>query len=156
VWLSATRTIARRFDRSKRLWRQAIADSSAPVFGNVPRADRQNGGMADSWFSASLRFRIVIDDGDLDFGESVVVFRAADWERAFARALAIGREMEASYENAESERVEHRLLAVRTLDQLGDELTDGREVFSTRASSARRAVVDPPRPEESEPGQSGV
>jgi hypothetical protein len=65
--------------------------------------------------------------------------------------------MEASYENAEGERVEHRLLAVRTLDQLGEELSDGREVYSTRASfAARRMVVDPPRPEESEPEQSGV
>jgi hypothetical protein len=61
--------------------------SSAPVFGNVPRASRQNDGVADSWFSASLRFRIVIDDGDLDFGDSVVVFRATDWDRAFGRAF---------------------------------------------------------------------
>jgi hypothetical protein len=124
--------------------------------GMSPEHSRQNAGMSDSWFSALLRFRIVIADSDWDFEESVVVFRATDWEQAFKRALAVGREMEASYENAESERVEHRLLAVRTLDQLGEELTDGREVFSTRASSARRAVIDPPRPEESEPKQSGV
>jgi len=107
--------------------------------------------MSDSWFSASLRFRIVVDDGDLDFGESVVVFRAADWERVFARALAIGREM--GGELRERRERASRTSAPRSseLDQLGEELTDGREVFSTRASSARRTVVDPPRPEESEP-----
>jgi Domain of unknown function (DUF4288) len=126
------------------------------VFGNVPRVGRQNGGVTDLWFSALLRFRVVIDDGDWDFEDSVVVFRAADWDAAFDRALAVGRGMEASYQNADGERVQHRLVAVRTLDQLGEELVDGREVYSTRASFAQLPVVDPLRPEESEPKQSGV
>ncbi len=114
------------------------------------------GHITDSWFSASLRFLIAVDKSDREYEDSVVVFRAAEWDSAFARALEIGRQMEESYRNVQGEPVTKRLLAISTLDQLDNELIDGREVYCTRGSLVSNELVAEPRPEESKPRQSGV
>jgi hypothetical protein len=113
--------------------------------------------MAAQWFSACLRLLVLVDGAPQHYADSLVVIRAADWDAAFNRALDVGRNLERSYTNSEGEPVEWRLKEILTLDEIGDELTDGREVYFTRTPlpdgepDARTF-----RPEESRPTQSGV
>ena len=83
---------------------------------------------------------------------TVIVFRAADWADARDRAVALGRDKEDDFANADGELVEHRLIAVETLDALGEEIEDGREVWfeSTLPTGDIAARLD------DKPGQSGV
>lgn len=50
------------------------------------------------FYSARLLFIILIDDGKLkrrhDYNESVILFRARDFDHAFERALEIGKSRE--------------------------------------------------------------
>jgi hypothetical protein len=112
--------------------------------------------MSEQWFSAAVRFRTAVEgvDGVSDT-RSVFVFRAQDWKSARARALELGRAAEEAYFNGDGQRVERRLLQVQTLDLLGDEIVDGREVyFEVVFAEEQSDVAD--RPEESTPSQSGV
>ena len=113
------------------------------------------------WFSACVRFVVLVDgaDGAGHYADSVVVFRALDWDEAQARAIAIGREREAMYSNADGVPVMWRLKDVTTLDQLGRELEDGREVFwrTERFASGETFGVETRfRPDKSRPNQSGA
>jgi uncharacterized protein DUF4288 len=115
--------------------------------------------MSDSWFSTLLRFLTTVEAvGPTTYTRSVLVFKAADWEPARLRALELGRAHEATYENADGQRVARRLVEVETLDMLGDEIDDGREVYSEGVdvsdAAGRFQTID--RPENSRPTQSGV
>jgi hypothetical protein len=92
--------------------------------------------MAKSWFSASLRFSIAVTPRELEYEDSVVVVRALNWDDAFNRAVEIGRQMEETDRISYGEVVDKRFLAIRTLEQLGTELTDGTEVFRALAPVA--------------------
>ena len=109
--------------------------------------------MSESWFSASLRFATNVGDEVPTHEDSVIVFRASDWDVALQRAVGLGYEMERKYENVDHVQVERRLVEVRTLDELGASITDGREVYCTSAESAG---APPTRPEDSRPDQTGV
>ena len=111
--------------------------------------------MGDLWFSASLRFATSVGDEAPRHEDSVIVFRAPDWEVAFTRALDFGHRMDETYENVDRVPVERRLVEVRTLDELGAVITDGREVYCRLVDPAQQ-VVGPDRPEDSHPGQTGV
>jgi len=87
---------------------------------------------------------------------SVFIFQAEDWEPARLRAIELGRSMEDSYLNESGERVSWRLVCVETLDLLGDDLLDGREVYSESVPLAGTMTTSPTRPEDSQPQQSGV
>jgi len=102
-----------------------------------------------------MRFGVTVADEGEDYEDSVVIFRASGWDSALARALEVGRGMEEVYDNADGETVRRRLIVVRTLDELGDELTDGREIYSMRVARDQGGD-DPERPEDSEPTQTGV
>jgi Domain of unknown function (DUF4288) len=112
------------------------------------------------WFSAMLRFVILIqDEGASRLSRSVIVFRAEDWPDAKKRALELGYKMERSYQGGTGLEVRWRLAAVETLDLLGDTVTDGREVYSEPAELRLEHSIDFDTkldPENSEPGQSGV
>jgi hypothetical protein len=113
-----------------------------------------------SWWSASVRLVVFVDEAAVDEAESVVLLRApdADWDSAFQRAVSHGRGLERSYTNADGEQVAWRLREIRTLDQIGTEITDGREIHFTvspLASDSRLTAADL-RPEEARPGQSGI
>ena len=84
-----------------------------------------------SWFSACLRFVVLVEHSEESghYSDSVFVFRASGWDDARAGAVSIGREHETTYRNVDADVVVWRLKQVLTLDQLGEELTDGREVF---------------------------
>ena len=74
------------------------------------------------WFHARLRWAVMADGGEglRHWEESDCFFRSADWEAAFARALAIGRGRQGGHDE-DTQYVETRLAAVVTLDCLGAE-----------------------------------
>jgi Domain of unknown function (DUF4288) len=112
--------------------------------------------MRDQWFSTAVRLRTAVDGASsVTDARSVFVFRARDWESARERALELGRGAEESYLNGDGQRVERRLLGVETLDLLGDELVDGREVY-VEVVPVGESTGAAGRPEESRPSQSGV
>jgi hypothetical protein len=104
-----------------------------------------------------VRLVIVIEGpGPTDYVRSVFVFRAPDWESARARAIELGRQSEKAYANVEGERVDWRLMSVETLDLLGDEIIDGREVYSEPVPVGDESLDLVLHPEDSRPTQSGV
>jgi hypothetical protein len=104
-----------------------------------------------------VRLVTLIDDvGPTTFTRSVLVFRAPDWESARMRAIELGRAAEDSYVNADEQRVTRRLISVETLDLLGDDITDGREVYSEPIPVGAELVPAVFDPEDSPPTQSGV
>jgi hypothetical protein len=113
--------------------------------------------MTHSWFSTIVRLVTSVEgQGPTTYTRSVLVFRAADWESARARAIELGRAAEDSYANAAGQRVERRLMRVETLDLLGDELVDGREVYSEFAPVGDEPFEGVLNPEDFRPTQSGV
>lgn len=84
------------------------------------------------WFSAIPRFYIVTaTEGQIRGEDSVYLTRAADFEEAFRKFLAIGRREETSYKNWYGHEVRRRLAAVAFMDRVGDIDLDGVEVSST-------------------------
>jgi hypothetical protein len=87
--------------------------------------------VSESWYSALLRFVTLIDDDEgSSLERSVVLFRAREFPDARERALAIGRSRETSYVGGTGRDVLVRFQGVETLDILGAEIADGREVYS--------------------------
>jgi hypothetical protein len=116
--------------------------------------------MSGVWFSAMLRFVILVEDeGATRRDRSVVVFRANDWSRARQRALEQGRVMERSFVGGTGHEVLWRLEAVETVDMLGTSIDDGRAVYSESVDLKAGEVIPFEtefRPQESQPGQTGV
>jgi Domain of unknown function (DUF4288) len=112
--------------------------------------------MKDMWFSAMLSVAVSVDAEPSSISRTVIVFEADDeWESARQRALALGRTKEQTYKNGDGATVVHRLVAVETLDVLGERLADGREVyFESREATA--GSLPSRSPEEIPPKQSGV
>jgi hypothetical protein len=85
------------------------------------------------YYSSRLTYVILVDDGRPrrrnHYDESVVVFRARDFEHAFKRALALGLAAEHEYKNLKGQSVRWALTEVTTVDHIGPQL-DGREVSS--------------------------
>ena len=110
------------------------------------------------WYSAQLRLVALIEGiGASLYMDQVHVFRAVDWDDAQERALAIGRSHEQDYLNGDGQRVRWRLKAVRTLDIIGEHVTDGAEVHSTFVDVPGDEQVDADatfEPEKSRPGNS--
>lgn len=116
--------------------------------------------MSQDWFSAMLRFVVLIEgEGGGRLSRSVVLLRAATWDEAKERALALGTAMESEFKGGTGRDVRWKLDAVETLDRLGDEITDGREVYSEPADFPPGIAFEFDHqfaPEASQPGQSGV
>ncbi len=113
-----------------------------------------------NFYSASLSLVILIDDSRPRkshlWDDIVIVFRARDFEHAFARALHIGRSHETEYVNFQKQKVRWALVKVETLDFVGKRV-DGSEVASRlrrRRSSDTISFETVFRPEESKPTQS--
>ena len=113
--------------------------------------------MSDVWFSTMVRLVTTVESvGATTFQRSVFVFRAPDWEAARERALALGGAAEGVYTNADGQRVERRLTCVETVDLLGDELVDGREVYAEPVPVGEGSIDAVLRPEDWQPTQTGV
>lgn len=107
-----------------------------------------------------LRFAILVEgEGVSRISRSVIILRATDWADARSKALEHGRKLEATYIGGTGAQVRWRLMAIETLDELGEKLSDGREIYSEPLEPT--PDDDHPfdahfTPETSEPGQSGV
>jgi hypothetical protein len=113
-----------------------------------------------SWFSASLRRICLIEgSGAVDAWDEVFLQRASDWDKAFERALEIGKGREETYTNADGASVVSRFAEVVTLDEIRTNQLDGAEVFSSVAhvptgnNTTSEHVFNP---EESTPGSTGI
>ena len=112
------------------------------------------------YYSARLLFIILIDDGKPRkrnrCDESIVVFKARDFEDAFRRAVEIGRENETDYLNYDGQKVRWAFVAVDGLDHVG-KTVDGMEVASKLHYRTSKQPVPFRRrfhPERSKPVQS--
>lgn len=87
----------------------------------------------------------------------VHVFRAADRDDAFLRALELGATHETRYRNGDGATVEWRFAEVLTLDNLGNADLDGREVHSLLTGESDPLPFEASlSPEISEPRETGV
>ena len=86
-----------------------------------------------NFYSARLSFVILVDDKrprkTHTWDDVVVVFRAPDFDQAFAKLLEIGRSHETEYLNSEQQKVRWALVRVEGLDLVGKRI-DGTEVAS--------------------------
>ena len=116
--------------------------------------------MTDVWFSAMLRFAILVEgEGAIEFARSLIVFRAEDFPDAKERAISLGRSMETTHTGGLGEEVKWRLQRVETLDLLGDQIMDGREVYAESLDLPDGPLIPFDAqfdPRASQPGQSGV
>lgn len=112
------------------------------------------------FYSARLLYIILIDNQRSrrrnDYDETVVLFRANDFDHAFKRALELGRAAETRYVNDRGQTVRWALVEVVTLDCVGPSV-EGREVASKL--HVRTTLKPVPfstrfRPERSRPNQS--
>ena len=90
---------------------------------------------------------------------SIVVFKSADFDSALPRALEIGRGMDESYTSGRGGGVRWYFMEIETIDMLGEELEDGREVHSRILPIPSGFAEEFPRtfaPEKSKPGYLGV
>jgi hypothetical protein len=115
--------------------------------------------MSTVWFSAMLRFVVLVEKHGASLSRSLIVFQENDWSEAKTRAIDIGYGMERSYIAGTGNEVRWRLEAIETLDMLGGLITDGREVYSEPMGlpEGRTVAFDAEfDPAGSDPGQSGV
>lgn len=113
--------------------------------------------MSVIWFSAMLRFVILVEGHGTSLSRSLIVFRSEDWPEAKKRAIEIGLLMESSYIGGAGDAVRWRLEVVETLDMLGDVI--GREVYADRLDLPEGQTISFDTafdPASSNPGQSGV
>jgi hypothetical protein len=112
--------------------------------------------MSAKWFSAKLRYAVLIESKGLDgYMDSVFLFQGSEFEDAFQRAVAIGRKREQEYFNGDRQRVRWRLASIVSLDILPDFL-DGAEIYSepVPAAGERIAFDYEFHPERSSPTQT--
>jgi len=95
----------------------------------------------ESWFQATVRWAVMVEGRGLrDWEEAVYLFRSADYDSAFQRALAIGEGGQSGGEEGiqRPRWVETRLAEVVTLDCLGSELEDELEVHWMRRAAKEK------------------
>ncbi len=114
--------------------------------------------MRKRWFSAKVRLVGFVEDGEatMPYHDSIHVFRAADWDDAFARALALGRSHEEEYVNANGDEIRWRLTEILSLDLVAGNSLDGAEVhrMTGRLAAEERHSEGSLDPEGSDPGQT--
>jgi len=111
------------------------------------------------WFSATLGFYILSSaEGKIRGEESVFLVRAAAWDEAFKKFLAVGRREETSYKNYLGHEIRKRFVGVTIMDQVGDVDLDGVEVSSTPLFEEDPTITfdTPLDPDRSVPGQCGI
>jgi hypothetical protein len=109
------------------------------------------------YYSAWLVFIILVDDGrprkTHTYDDSVVVFRARDYEHAFERSLEMGRAQETEYMNQDGRQVRWAFVEVVKLKRIGRRV-EGQEVSSLldrRRSDSAIPYGKRFRPERSKP-----
>jgi hypothetical protein len=98
-------------------------------------------------------------DGIESFWDSVFLVSATDREGAWNEALKIGEGLETSYDNADGERIRFAFLGVLTIDELGEELRTGLEVYFSTQDFVQPIPVSPDVeffPRQITPGNAGI
>ena len=109
------------------------------------------------WFSSMLNFVVIEGDSEASRQRSLVLFRAQTFEDAADRALSLGHAMEKDYVGGTGSRVRWLLERLETIDQLGPDLVDGREIYAEPSEAFPLAdLTFPLAPELSHPENSGV
>lgn len=86
---------------------------------------------AKIWFSTKIRVVGLLESGGATgYRDSVFLIQAADFDDAFRRALEVGRAEERTYVNANGVNLRWALTEVISVDWLGEQLEDGKEVYS--------------------------
>jgi hypothetical protein len=106
------------------------------------------------WFSAMAQLVVFVGARIEHYERSLFVFQADESAAAHRRAVELGRELEATYNNQHDDTVRWQLVRVETLDVLGDVL-DGREVFSESAPYDGEPLPDV-GPDAVSPGSAGI
>jgi hypothetical protein len=113
-----------------------------------------------NFYSARLLFVCLVDDGKPKkknmYDDSVVAFRAQDFDDAFRRAVEIGKAREHSYLSPDGHKVRWALVEILNLDWVGRKI-DGAEVASKlhyRVSAKRINPKAKFHPEKSKPDGS--
>jgi hypothetical protein len=116
--------------------------------------------LMQAWYSAMLSFIVEVEDElEVQRSRNVILLKGPEFDFAGVRALAIvkGRTMETSYTNGDGKLVTWSLEKVETVDLLGTNLEDGREIFHEFTALFPRSEVSfPLDPDAFEPGTSGV
>jgi hypothetical protein len=82
------------------------------------------------WFSVCLRRASIIERvGIVSLWDSTYLLRAIDRSDAWKQGLKIGNHLESKYANMEGQEVSFSFLGVLTIDELGEDLESGQEVF---------------------------
>lgn len=120
--------------------------------------DLQNNMM---WFSAMLVFAIHVEDVGVErTARSLILFKSTnDFEEAKKSALKVGLSKEESYKNGDEKLVQWKLMNIETLDLLGEEIDDLKEVYSEFRDvdhEASRTLLSDMNPEASKPTQTGI
>lgn len=88
------------------------------------------------WFSTKIRLVGLLEPGGATgYRDSIFLIRAADFDDAFRRALEVGRAEERTYVNANGVNLRRALAEVISVDWLGEQLEDGKEVYSEPSTS---------------------
>jgi len=113
-----------------------------------------------NFYSARLLIVALVDDGRPRkthlWDESIVVFRARDFDHAFERALEIGRSHETEYLNGDQQMLRWVLVKIENVNLVGKKV-DGAEVASSlnyRRSKEPIPFATVFRPEASKPDES--
>jgi hypothetical protein len=110
------------------------------------------------WYSSKVRLVVLVESvGATRYADSVYVFRAADFDDAFQRALTLGRSQEKEYVGGEGKRVRWRLKEIISLDVIDGNELDGVEVYAepTDLAAGEREPYDAVfAPESSKPTQT--
>ena len=110
------------------------------------------------WFSAKVRLVCLIElTGAVRYMDSIYVFRSADFQTAFQRALDLGKSQERSYLNADQKKVIWKLAEIISLDMITAESLDGVEVYSEPADLTPGEAISIDvalHPERSQPTQT--
>jgi hypothetical protein len=85
----------------------------------------------ESWFSARLRFAIMIGSMGADtINDRIFLLKSKNFDAAFSKALDIGRREEKTYKNEIGEDVMWRFSEILSLDIIVSADLDGAEVYS--------------------------
>lgn len=113
-----------------------------------------------NYYSARLIVVILMDDGKPkkknNYDEQIIVFKAENYEHAFARAIEIGREQETIYENDKEQDVRWALVKVEEIKFIGKKI-DGVEVISKLSHVISKTPIPFDcrfKPEKQEPHES--
>jgi hypothetical protein len=111
------------------------------------------------WFSAMVVLTTNVETvGPSSYWRSVFVFREEDRAAAKSRAIELGEGLAQTYRNGDGQLVVDKFNRVQTLDELGERIEDGTEVWS------EGVMVEDPRFDpfaesvsiDFEPGSAGI